>query len=482
MSQLLLQQGPDASLDAGMRLLEAAICSRNAECIEHASRRASDTYHAGTLCAAVFFSQECSLSRKIALDLISKRFPHNPGTTVESTAIGLAAMYNDQEMMSKLLNAIPSPSQVCNLPWTCSELIGALGDDNDTFPVIQKTRHKCRQGQPFWHFEHRQCSPLALPAFTGSHEGALALLRHGIRPGLCACNIAVILDEQEILSLLLCGQPPLPQWDPGSLPDDRLPLYYAVGGVDSLDRDSNDGYISDVSLVGQLLSAGADINDPDCEVHGGRSALQAAAEKGNLRMANFLLDQGAQVNGRIATIAGATALQLAVMHGHSDMVEMLLANGADVDAPACLKYGRTCLQRAAEEGRLGILELLIAKNIRTDGEHRADYVFAVVLADRNGHQVLAQRLKSYGGWAEWDQIVCEILRDMNRESYFPLSLATLDKAEIEAKVRLRLSGKADVQDCGTESSMMPHAIPIHATIAAGFEILRHVDTTTVLGP
>jgi ankyrin repeat protein len=55
--------------------------------------------------------------------------------------------------------------------------------------------------------------------------------------------------------------------------------------------------------------------------------LYAAAMYGSLDMANFLLENGADVN--LAARGGWTPLQIATSKGHFDMVELLLSAGAD---------------------------------------------------------------------------------------------------------------------------------------------------------
>ena len=56
-------------------------------------------------------------------------------------------------------------------------------------------------------------------------------------------------------------------------------------------------------------------------------ALYAAARNGHREVAEYLLDQGADVNAR--GVFGATALQWAAFNGHAGVVELLLARGAD---------------------------------------------------------------------------------------------------------------------------------------------------------
>jgi ankyrin repeat protein len=63
-----------------------------------------------------------------------------------------------------------------------------------------------------------------------------------------------------------------------------------------------------------LLNAGADVN-ASLANPGGRTALQAAAEKGNLELCQILLDTGANINSAAGYDSGATALQLVAIKG-----------------------------------------------------------------------------------------------------------------------------------------------------------------------
>jgi len=80
-------------------------------------------------------------------------------------------------------------------------------------------------------------------------------------------------------------------------------------------------------LCGRCLTGGADVNAKDAF---GRTALDAASQRGDLDVVQALLAKGADVNAKDNN--GLTALMLASPSGRVDVVQALLAKGADVNA------------------------------------------------------------------------------------------------------------------------------------------------------
>ena len=100
----------------------------------------------------------------------------------------------------------------------------------------------------------------------------------------------------------------------------------------------------DIPHLQALFTAGARPNAVHPEK--GHSALSAAVHQGDLNLIQFLLDQGADVNG--AGVHGETALMTAASLGNLDLVQLLLGQGArieamssDGDTALCLAAGST---------------------------------------------------------------------------------------------------------------------------------------------
>jgi ankyrin repeat protein len=109
-----------------------------------------------------------------------------------------------------------------------------------------------------------------------------------------------------------------------------------------------------------LLAQGADVNGLNA---GGKTPLYAAAEAGHKRMVERLLKAGADVNK--GTSGGVTPLHAAVTAGHRQVTQTLISAGASVSATATVSiagsafHGITPLGVAIENGDVGTVELLI---------------------------------------------------------------------------------------------------------------------------
>jgi ankyrin repeat protein len=80
----------------------------------------------------------------------------------------------------------------------------------------------------------------------------------------------------------------------------------------------------------------------------GRTALQAAAERGHLVVVERLILEKADVNAVPSSYSGRTALQAAAGGGHLAVVERLIYEKVDVNAKPSMYFDRIALQAAAE--------------------------------------------------------------------------------------------------------------------------------------
>jgi len=110
-------------------------------------------------------------------------------------------------------------------------------------------------------------------------------------------------------------------------------------------------------VIELLVSKGAAIN-----TNNRQNALHKACRVGDLEVATFLVNKGADVNAKAS--AGNTPLTYALQHGHAEVVRLLVANGADVNAKNA--NGQTPLGRAIRMDDKAAVELLVANGANTE--------------------------------------------------------------------------------------------------------------------
>ena len=150
----------------------------------------------------------------------------------------------------------------------------------------------------------------------------------------------------------------------------------------------------EIDSVRLLLQAGANPNVPA----NGRyqyTALQAATKYGYEHVVEIFLQAGADVNVPPCPYGGMTALQAAAIQGYLRLARVLIEAGADVNAVAADEEGRTALEGAAEHGRIDMLQYLLNNGASVEGAGRAQYEFAIDLAEDNGHLSASNLLKSH---------------------------------------------------------------------------------------
>ena len=126
--------------------------------------------------------------------------------------------------------------------------------------------------------------------------------------------------------------------------------------------------------VKAVLDKGADVNRSVTETGSqywpeGLTALHAAADIGNARIVQLLLEHGANPNVRVRTmfgmpdrrelhkLRGLTPLMVAAIRGHVEVVRMLVEAGAMPNIRE-INNGHTASQLARNEGRIDIVQAL----------------------------------------------------------------------------------------------------------------------------
>lgn len=109
-----------------------------------------------------------------------------------------------------------------------------------------------------------------------------------------------------------------------------------------------------IDIVELFLAKGVDINGP-------ANLIEGAVSGGRTVMVQWLLAQGASVQGKPGSIR---PLDIAANGGHKAIVELLLAHGARADAKD--ENGHTPLSSAALGGNTDIAELLIQRGAKVN--------------------------------------------------------------------------------------------------------------------
>ncbi len=116
----------------------------------------------------------------------------------------------------------------------------------------------------------------------------------------------------------------------------------------------------EIARIQEMIKNSPDlINAPDAV---GRRPLHAAAEAGQVIVAEYLLKNAADAN--LKDNNGDTPLSLAASGGHRVLAELLLKHGASVDAAD--SSGETPLHKAAAKGFKSVVELLLANKAKVD--------------------------------------------------------------------------------------------------------------------
>jgi ankyrin repeat protein len=111
---------------------------------------------------------------------------------------------------------------------------------------------------------------------------------------------------------------------------------------------------SDLGTIERLMAAGANVNQATAA---GKTALMAAAGKGDYALAARLVAAGASVTARNRN--GGTALMYGAVGGNAPVIRLLLKHGASVDAVAA--NGWSALTLAAVKGHLPVVDLLLSR-------------------------------------------------------------------------------------------------------------------------
>ncbi|RSM14962.1 hypothetical protein CEP52_001098 [Fusarium oligoseptatum] len=168
-------------------------------------------------------------------------------------------------------------------------------------------------------------------------------------------------------------------------------------GPTALQAACGSKYLDRLEMARLLLSRGADVNAA-AGVWFGRTALQAAAERGDMDLVQLLLDKGANVNAPPCDHGGITALQAAARSGNQDLVQALLEEGGHVNAKPTASFGVTCLQAAVSSGNENMVRMLLEHGAETNTPASDRGEMALPAAVSRGHVGVTEMLLEAGAF------------------------------------------------------------------------------------
>ncbi|NLB59502.1 MAG: hypothetical protein GX806_00230 [Lentisphaerae bacterium] len=141
------------------------------------------------------------------------------------------------------------------------------------------------------------------------------------------------------------------------------------------------------------LTALADGNSINMVEHNsGQTALHLAAHNNQRKIAQWLLDNEANVNAQ--DNQGQTPLYLAAQQGHTDMVALLLLYKADTEASDL--HGLTPLHAAAQYGHAELIQRLLTAGADINARTHARSLAPIHWAAFWGHTESLKTLLAYG--------------------------------------------------------------------------------------
>ncbi len=151
-----------------------------------------------------------------------------------------------------------------------------------------------------------------------------------------------------------------------------------------------DGAMADnIVAVRSLIAKKVDVNAPQAD---GATAIQWAAYRNNLQMADLLIRAGANV--KAANHDGATALYLASIRGSAPMIEKLLNAGADPDELG--PEGETPLMLASRNGDPAAIKVLLDHKADVNATDKLRGTTALMWAVEQGHPAAVKVLIAGG--------------------------------------------------------------------------------------
>ena len=180
--------------------------------------------------------------------------------------------------------------------------------------------------------------------------------------------------------------------------------------------------------------------------------LHLATRNGHRHIAQFLVQQGSQVNARNFPMQ-ETPLHLAARNGHQLIAQFLIQQGSQVNARN-VPSRETPLHLASRNGHQQIAEVLIQHGSQVNAKNRAWQETPLHLASRNGHQEVVELLIQQGGDVNSRNIP-------SQES--PLHLAAKNDHQSIAEFLVKQGSQVDARNLSVQGT------PLHLAVQNGHQ-------------
>jgi ankyrin repeat protein len=265
-----------------------------------------------------------------------------------------------------------------------------------------------------------QMTPLLMAIYTLRSDTIKILLEHGADPnktgygGITPLMLAARLSLGSAITLLLDAGADVTMRD--------------ANGVQALGIAVSTG--SDIDVIELLIQGGSPIDEKQSD---GVTPVMEAAVKRHYDALDLLLENGANIN-TIASDPESTALMALAQKGDIDMAEYIIERGAEVNL--CNSDNLRALGVAAAYNHLDMVQLLIEKGAETEFEYcnEGEYVTPLGFASFMGYDDILLCLLKHGANPNF----------ISKDDFFPLILATQEHKTNAIKILFQNGAKIDL--------------------------------------
>ncbi|KAI1361642.1 hypothetical protein F5Y08DRAFT_347716 [Xylaria arbuscula] len=387
----------------GPSMLEAALEVGGSLTIQEVLKYDLVCYSPSLLCVATYRAVTGLINSEVVsqiLRLRSQDSTSKESIKIESTAVGIAACYEDMEILDLLLAHVP----VSNIAYTSISISEILTEIEGIHGSHMKNVIENAYSKPGNTSRHHLCCSVLVYALDSSSEILHKLLDHGYKFDWIGVAIMTRLRRCD--------------WHVNIPLDHTMVIRDDVGPNLALRWVIESGNIAQIRSLLQLCGPPENgMTRLGC--YGG--PLQVAIEIGSLEIFNALLEEGISPHAPAEGYNGMTALQAAAIFGRVGLAKLLIDLEVDVNAPGGRDDGRTALEGAAEHGHIDIIELLLQAGVAITGLGQRQYLRAIRFALSQCHYAAADMLKRYRKLSQEEVSMLDeknLIRELPGLSYF----------------------------------------------------------------